>query len=249
MGRIRDVAWRLRSWARGDALERGLDDEIRFHIDQQAAKNLRAGMSPDEARRHALIQFGGRAGIGERTRDEFRPLLLDDLIRDLRYGVRTLWRAPGFTLAAIVTLALGIGAVTIIYSVVHNLVVDPLPYRDSDRLVNVFVENTQSGQARGTFAFQEIVELRNQSDAFEDVIGTLGQGMRYETSDVVELLRAVWVTLNFFSSWACQHSSAAPSMPGWSARRATRGRPETPRVDGIFRRQSARGWHDRAPKR
>ena len=198
MGRIRDVAWRLRSWALGDALERGLDDEIRFHIDQQTAKNLRAGMSPDEARRHALIQFGGRAGIGERTRAEFRPLLLDDLIRDLRYGVRALWRAPGFTLAAIVTLALGIGAVTIIYSVVHNVVVDPLPYRDSDRLVNVFVENTQSGQARGAFSFQEIVELRDQSDAFEDVIGTLGQGMRYETSDAIELLRAVWVTPNFF---------------------------------------------------
>ncbi|MGH8635771.1 MAG: ABC transporter permease [Burkholderiales bacterium] len=131
-----------------------------------------------------------------------RLLFLDDVARDVRYAVRTLLRAPGFTLAAVATLALGIGAVTIIYSVVHNVVVDPLPYRDADRLVNVFVEDTQSGRVRGTFSFQELVDLRDQSHVFEDVIGTLGQGMRYQTPDAVELLRAVWVTPNFFEFMA-----------------------------------------------
>ena len=198
MGWIRAIVWRLRAWARSEALERGLDDEIRFHIDHQTEKNLRLGMSLDEARRQALIKLGGRGGIRERTRDEFHPVLLEDLARDLRYASRALLRAPGFTLAAIVTLALGIGAVTIIYSVVHNVVVDPLPYRDANRLVNVFVEDAQSGSVRGTFSFQEFIDLREQSDVFEDVIGTLGQGMRYETPDAIEFLRAVWVTPNFF---------------------------------------------------
>jgi putative ABC transport system permease protein len=142
--------------------------------------------------------LGGRGGIPQRPQRVFRPVLLEDLTRDLRYGIRALLRSPAFSTAAIVTLGLGIGAVTIIYSVVHNVVVNPLPYRDSDRLVNVFVEDTQSGRMRGTYPFQELVHLRDQSDVFEDVIGTLGQGLRYETPDAVELLRAVWVTPNFF---------------------------------------------------
>jgi hypothetical protein len=108
MTRFREIAWRFRAWVRGGVLDRRLDDEIRFHLEQQTEKNLRAGIGLDEARRQALIQFGGGERIRERSRDEFRPALLDDLMRDLR--------SRAFRLAAVVTLALGIGAVTIIYS-------------------------------------------------------------------------------------------------------------------------------------
>jgi putative ABC transport system permease protein len=104
-------SWRwLRSAARRHTLESGLDEEIRFHIDQQTAKNVRAGMSPSDARRQALIKFGGIDGTRERTRDEIRPALVDDSIRDLRHGARLLRRAPGFTAAALVTLALRFSA-------------------------------------------------------------------------------------------------------------------------------------------
>ncbi len=120
------------------------------------------------------------------------------MMRDLRYGARGLLRAPGFTAVSILTLALGIGAVTVIYSIVHNVVVAPLPYRDADRLVNVFVEDGQTGRVRGTFARDEMLAFRDQSSVFEDVIGTLGQGVRYEAADGVEYLRGVWVTPNFF---------------------------------------------------
>jgi predicted permease len=188
----------VRSFRRRATLEGGLDEEIRFHIDQQTEKNLRSGMSLDEARRQALIAFAGSERVKERARDEFRPPLLDDLVRDLRYGTRALWRAPGFTIVSVLTLALGIGAVTVIYSVVHNVVVDPLPYRDADRLVNVFVVDTRTDRVRGTFSPSELLDFRDQSDVFEDVIGTLGQGVRYETPDSVEYLRGVWVTPNFF---------------------------------------------------
>src|SRR5688572_10596988 len=122
----------IRSIARRRSLESDLDEEIRFHVDQQIQKNRRAGMSLDEARRQALIKFGGAEIVKERTRDEIRPLPLEDLMRDFRYGARALWRAPGFTAVSMLTLALGIGAVTVIYSVVHNVVVDPLPYRDAE---------------------------------------------------------------------------------------------------------------------
>ena len=127
-----------------------------------------------------------------------RLFAADDWIRDLRHGLRSLWRCPAFTLVATLTLGLGVGAVTVIYSVVYNVVVAPLPYRDADRLVNVMVEDARSGRVRGTFSFAELQEFSAQTNVFEDVIGTLGQGMRYETADSVEFLRAVWVTPNFF---------------------------------------------------
>ena len=120
-----------------DALERGLDEEIRFHIEQQTDKNLRAGMTPDEARRQAYLKFGGVERVKESTRDEFRPALLQDSLLDLRYGVRALRRAPLFTLVAALTLALGIGATTAVFTVVHGVLIKPLPFRDSDALVSL----------------------------------------------------------------------------------------------------------------
>jgi predicted permease len=134
---IREGWGRLRSLVRVDALERGLDEEIRFHIEQQMDKNLRAGMTPDEARRQAYIKFGGVERVKENTRDEFRPSLLQDLLLDLRYGVRALRRAPGFTLVAVLTLALGIGATTAVFTVVNGVLIKPLPFRDADRLVSL----------------------------------------------------------------------------------------------------------------
>jgi putative ABC transport system permease protein len=123
---------------------------------------------------------------------------VEDARRDVQYGIRTLARAPGFTVAAVLTLALGIGAVTIIYSVVHNVVIDPLPYRDSDRLVNVHLQDLQGRRSRMSFPAPEFLEYRDHSRVFEDVVGTAGVGMMYSTSDRVEYLRGVWVTPNFF---------------------------------------------------
>ena len=117
--------------------ERGLDEEIRFHIDQQTEKNLRAGMTPDEARRQAFVKFGGVEHVKEQTRDEFRPALLEDFLRDLRYGVRLLFARPAFAIVAILTLGLGIGAATAVFSVVDGVLLRPLPYPDPDRIVRL----------------------------------------------------------------------------------------------------------------
>jgi predicted permease len=119
-------------------LERGLAGEIQFHIDQQTDKNVRAGMDPVEARRQACIRFGGVERVKEQTRDEFRPALLEDFTRDLRFGTRMLRRSPGFALVAIVTLGLGIGAATSVFSVVNGVLLAPLPYPEPDRIVRVF---------------------------------------------------------------------------------------------------------------
>src|SRR5262249_18229477 len=129
--------WRLRSLTGFDRLDRGLDEEIRFHIERQIDKNLRSGMTPEQARRQAYIQFGGVERVKERTRDEFRPALVQDSLLDLRYGVRALRRTPVFSLVAALTPALGIGATTAVFTVVHGVLIKPLPFHDPDALLSL----------------------------------------------------------------------------------------------------------------
>ncbi|HEX7778460.1 MAG TPA: permease prefix domain 1-containing protein, partial [Vicinamibacterales bacterium] len=129
---------RLTGFWRQNEINRGLDDEIAFHIEQQTAKNVRAGMSTADARRAALLKFGGVEPLKERTRDEFRPAVVQDFLRDMRIGARMLRRAPGFAAATILTIGLGTGAATAVFSVVNGVLLRPLPYPDSDRLVRLF---------------------------------------------------------------------------------------------------------------
>jgi putative ABC transport system permease protein len=123
---------------------------------------------------------------------------LEDARRDLAYASRTLANSPGFTFVAVLTLALGIGAVTIIYSVINNVLFDPLPYPNSNRLVNVFVKDLETGRSRGSFAAPEFLDYEEGGSVFEGVVGTMGVGMLYTDRDRAEYLRAVWVTPNFF---------------------------------------------------
>ncbi len=178
MGWITEGWRRIRSIGRRDTLERGLDEEIRFHIDGQTEKNLRAGMSPEHARRQALLRFGGLEGIKEGTRDEIRPALLEDSVRDLRHGVRLLRRAPGFTAAALVTLALGIGATSAIFSVVRTVMLQPLPYHEPDRVVTVW-ETNRGGTTRNVIAPANFVAWRERSRTLDHLgmVGGIGIAM------------------------------------------------------------------------
>jgi putative ABC transport system permease protein len=111
-----------------------LDSHLQMHVDD----NLRAGMSPDEARRRALIALGGLDQTTQALRDRHGLPSLEMMLRDMRYGLRTLWRTPGFTLVAIFVIALGVGSNVALFTVVHNMLLNPLPYRDSNRLVSLY---------------------------------------------------------------------------------------------------------------
>jgi putative ABC transport system permease protein len=129
-------------------------------------------MTPDEARRQALLRFGGVEGVMDSTRDEIRPALLDDSVRDIRHGLRMLRRAPGFTAAALATLALGIGATSAIFSVVRTVMLQPLPYHEPDRLVAVW-ETNRGGAVRNVIAPANYVAWLERTRSLEH-LGMVG---------------------------------------------------------------------------
>jgi predicted permease len=126
-------------------LNRDIDEELQFHIDEKTRDNIAAGMSADEARRDALRRFGSRSAIREETRDADVLSRVETVGRDITFGLRHLRRQPAFACAAILTLALGIGATTAIFTVVYSVLLRPLPYPDPDRLMVVSYQTREPG--------------------------------------------------------------------------------------------------------
>jgi predicted permease len=158
MRALADLLQRLRSLLRRRVLEDRLDEEIRFHVEQQIEKNRRAGMSPAEARRQALIRFGGVEQMRERTRDEFRAGPLEHLARDVRYGLRSLRRHPGFSAMAVLSLAIGIGANATIFGVAHAVLFRESPLDHPETLVNIY--ESEAGREFNPMAHPNLEDLR-----------------------------------------------------------------------------------------
>jgi predicted permease len=158
MGVLLDLWRRLRSLGRRSTLEDRLDDEIRFHVEQEIDKNQRAGMTPYEARRQALIRFGGVQQTRERTRDEFRGARLEHLARDVRYGLRSLRRQPAFAAMAVLSLAIGIGANAVIVGVVQAVLFRNSPLVQPETLVNVY--ETEGGREGNPLSYPNLEDLR-----------------------------------------------------------------------------------------
>jgi putative ABC transport system permease protein len=197
---FRGLTARLRAVLRGRQADRELDEEIRSHIEMETARLIATGESPDEARRLALAAFGGRDSALEAHRDVRGGRWISDLPRDVRFALRTLRHNPVLTSAAIVTLAVGIGANTAIFSTLHAVVLRPLPFKDSGRLVMLYETNPERGWTRTEAAPANFFDWREQVDAFEDIAGypSFGTTTVLSHEGEAQTMSVMQVTGNFF---------------------------------------------------
>ena len=178
-------------------LEEELDEEVRFHLERDIEENIARGMSPEEARLAALRSFGGVDRVKEESRDVRGIRLLEELWQDLRYGARMLRKNPGFTLIAVLTLALGIGANSAIFSLVNTILLRPLPVREPQRLVSVFPTILRTGEARA-LSYPNYVDVRDRNDVFSDLAAFHIAGMSLSRNGNNEIIYGYLASGNYF---------------------------------------------------
>ena len=161
---------RIRAWRHGGRLDGQLDAELQFHLDLETDKLVAQGFSPEQARRRARTKFGGLDRVSEECRDARGMAWIDRTAHVLRFALRTLVRQPGFALAAVAVLGLGIGANTAMFSVIHGVLLKPLPYTDGDRLVLLQESASLAGQDSVGVSIAELYDYREQLDAFSGLV-------------------------------------------------------------------------------
>jgi putative ABC transport system permease protein len=165
-----DLLIRLRALFRRNVVEGDLDDELRFHLEQQVEKFVHSGLPLQEARRRARLQFGGLDQLKEECREARGTHFLETLAQDIRYSLRVLRKSPGFTAVAVLTLALGIGANTAIFNVAHATLLQPLPIKQAGRVVVIWVDNLTHGWSRIGPTGLDYLDWKEQSKSFDDLL-------------------------------------------------------------------------------
>ena len=195
---IRQFLLRLLSIVRSNHAEDDLAREVNAHLALLEEKFRAEGLAPEEARLAARRAFGGVEQTKEAQRDARSFRWLDDLQRDVRYALRSLRRSPAFTVAAVLTLAIGIGATTAIYSVVHTVLIQPLPFPDSDRLVNLREPELNQRTMRGV-NYDEYLEWRSRTQTLSGMSAlTFSPQVMMPTREGMARLTAASVSTNFF---------------------------------------------------
>ena len=186
-------------------MESEIDEEMRAHLRNRADDLVRSGVSREEAERRARIEFGGYQRFKEECREAAGTRFFDALGQDLRFGLRMLRQSPGFTGVAILTLALGIGANTAIFSVVYAALLRPLPYAQPDRLITLGEARLQQESTSPTdtqfwvASYPDYLDWKRDSKTFQSIAGFGGDGFTLREGEP-ESVPAVMVTTNFFST-------------------------------------------------
>jgi predicted permease len=180
-----------------------LNDELQFHLEQQVKENIASGLNPEEARYAALRTFGNPTVLSDQARSNWSWNWLEKILRDVRYGARTLTRSPGFALTAILVMALGIGATTSLFTIVRAVLLKPLPFRDPDKLVMVYEHfRTRIGDHEfNPVSPADFRDWRQQTHGFQDMaaLRTYGFDLTGEHAELPEVVEAAGGSWNLFS--------------------------------------------------
>lgn len=166
---LQSLRMRARAVLRSGAVDRDLADEMREHIDRLTAEHVARGLTPAAARDAARREFGPVTQLVDESRDARGVMWIANALQDCRYGVRLMRRSPGFAAAAMLTIALGIGATTAMFSVVYGVLLRALPYGEPDRLVNLWTSATSRGLPRAYVGMANVYDWKARNHVFEDI--------------------------------------------------------------------------------
>jgi putative ABC transport system permease protein len=194
-----DLLFRLRALFRRGAMEAEMDEELRSHFENHVEKLAASGMTREEAVRRARLEFGGYEQLKEECRDARGVSLVETIVQDLRYALRMLRSNPGFTAVAILTLALGIGANTAIFSVIDSVLLRPLPYQDPAGLVMVWENDSQHPNPHNTVSPPDFLDWQSRNSVFAEMAALFDQRANLTGNGVPQEVVLQDVSANFFS--------------------------------------------------
>ncbi len=195
---------RFRSWCsvtlRRARMESEMDTEFRFHIEAYAEDLMRGGVSREEAMRRARIEFGGIERVKEEGRDARGAFILESFLHDIRFGLRTLRKSPGFMAATVLTLALGVGGNAVVFSLAYNALLRPLPYASPERIVALSETNLQRGISGSRAAAANFYDWKDQGDAFSSMAAFAEWRFNITGTGEPQNVPGALVTADFFTT-------------------------------------------------
>ena len=199
---LQRLTLRLRSLVLRDQTARDVDDELQFHIDREIAERVKKGMTPEAARTEALRMFGGMQRYKEEVREAHGFALWDQFRQDLAYATRAAFRNPGFTAIVVLTLGLGIGATTAIFSVVRGVLLRELPFAEPDRLVRVWISNPSRDGARNSVSIPDFDDWKRLGTMFTNMAAysVVPTGLALADGGEPVRLKTAFISADFFQT-------------------------------------------------
>jgi putative ABC transport system permease protein len=189
----------MRALFRKSLIEEDLDQEILYHLNKDIERNVRRGLTPEDARRAALRGFGGVEQVKEESRDARGISFFEDLLRDIRLASRRMRKNPALSAAILITLGLGIGATTAIFGIVNSVLLQPLPYKNPNRLVLIWSNNLKRGDGRGPVSAADFLDWRSMTSSLSEVAAFHSQQYNLDLGLGAERVGGVNASGNLFS--------------------------------------------------
>jgi putative ABC transport system permease protein len=183
------------------ASDKQMDSELRFHIDELTDENIAQGMSREEARRRAILEFGGHEQLKEELRDVYRVRYVDASLANLKSALRFIRKSPTFSAAVILTLALAIGANSAVFSAIDAVLLKPLPFPDADQLILVHQHKAKGAAFRTFVAPVRLEDWNRLNSTFQGLTGYYSEDVSESTGALPEKVTRAWVSRHFFQVW------------------------------------------------